>query len=199
MRLAPILALRTPLAACACGAEPADPCRLGPYTVAGNFVVDLDGGVLSEDHGNTTIWGRRGAQAFPLKFSPPPNYGVRILRLSADLAARHTLRGAAPAVPLPGLYTGVLLAIAAKYPSAGSERADWAADDTFAYKQGDIGPSGVLRFDIAEDHEGIENNWLGPDNTLWFVVAKYLDETGLATHLEVTFSSVRYVFERKCE
>lgn len=196
MRLLPVA---ISLAVCSCAAATPAPCRLGPYTVAGNFVVDLDGAVLQADQGNSTIWGRRESYGFPLKFTPPPGYGVRILRLSADLTARHTLRGHAPAAPAPGLYTGVLLAIATKYPSQGSIRADFAADDTFAYKQGDIGTSGVVRFDIKEDLSDVENNWLTETNTLWFVVAKYLDETDYATHLEATFSSVVYQFERDCE
>ena len=134
--------------------------------------------------------------AFPLTFRPGEGRTVRILRVSGDVTARWTTRGGGRAEPGPGLYTGFLAAVATAYPSMGSTRADFAADDTLAYVQGDIGADGVARAAFAEELRGVENAVLGEDDVLWFVAAKYLDETpGLATHLEVTFSQVRYRFE----
>ena len=183
-----LLFLLTPLVACA------NTHVCAEYVVAGNFAADLNGDVLEGDV-KAGLWGTRAAWGFPLTFAPPPGHRVRILGVSGDLTARWTTRGNGRAYAEPGLFTGVLVAAAANYPSQGSSRADYAADDTFAYAQGDIDSTGAVVVKFRESTRGVQNNLLGPDHRLWFVVAKYLDETELATHLEVTFSQVRYRFE----
>ena len=169
--------------------------------MAGNFSADLEGQVLPGDVERPEIWGLREAFAWPLKFEPPAGHRVRLLSITGDLTARLTTRGEGP-VWVSGAYpyVGVLAGVQTRAESAGSVHADHAADDVLAYIQADIGRDGVARIAMREDWRGLRNALLGPDHTVWFKVAKYLDETGLRTHLEVTFSQLRFRYEPEgCE
>lgn len=170
---------------------------IGPYTVAGNFSADLEGEIPPDAQYRADSWGRRAHWTFPLKFYPPPCCEVRILEIHGDLVARQTTLGEdAPDVP-GGRFTGVLVAIETLDPTQGSIRADLASDATLVYAQGDIGDSGVVRVPFSVNLRGVLNTVLGPENKLYFKMAKYLDESGRKTHMEITFSNVIYQFERK--
>lgn len=172
-------------------------CTGPTRTIAGNFAADLAGAEHDPAGEHPGLWGRGDAWVWPLTFrNVPPGYRVRILRLSGDLTARFSTRGDGPAASTPGRFTGVLAGVTTKNPSQGSAYADWAADDTLAYIQGDIGADGAFRASFREDHAGVENAVLEADHKLYFKVAKYLDETAIPwTHLEITFSAIHFCYE----
>jgi hypothetical protein len=94
--------------------------------------------------------------------------------------------GAVPA----GTNAGVLVG-AYSSAGAGSTRAAYAADGFFLYYQGGVG-SAPIRIQFNQD---VTEGYLASDNTLNWKVAEYLNTTGQAIHMEITFSQVvfRYV------
>lgn len=187
-------------------------CVLGPYMGASNFTVDLLDQIdhvealNAKANGEPTkisaapraeLWGGRDAFAFEIKYNPPANYRVRILRQHGTLTGRTTTFGVSSSRPAEGKFVGVLVALANKFPSQGSVRADILADDTYVYEQADIGDSGVIGAGYLPFHgeqADVVNNLLGEEHILYVVVAKYLDETGMWTHLEPTISQIVYEF-----
>jgi hypothetical protein len=183
-----LIVLATVLAASICAAQCSE-----PRTIAGNFAADLDGFAMS----GPGIWGRGDSWVFPLQLTPPAGHRVRILSISGDLTARFTTRGHGPAVAPRGTFTGFLAAVTTLPVSSGSAHADLAADDTLMYAQGDLSRrNSAVRLPFRESFaEDEANTVLGPEHRLYFKVAKYLDETGLATHLEITFSALRFCYQ----
>lgn len=179
-----------------CGSRPPAFAECPVYVGAGNFTVDLEGGELPGDSEREDIFGARGSWVFPLKFAPPEGARVRIREIHADVQAWPTRRGAGPAVVPAGEYAGYLAAVGTNRASMGSSRADWMADDVFAYWQGQVDSAGGSgRESFSVDLRDVENNVLGEENTLFFTVAKYLDTTGIPRmHIEVTFV-VKYAWD----
>ncbi len=182
MRMMLMALMFSGLAAAECG-----PVRY----VVGNYSYDIVG--VPDTRQDT--WGREGAQYSEQPFTNiPKGKVVRILKIIGDVTARWTTRGGRRAWPGPGYYTGVLGAISVVPRSVKSSHVVWGADDTLVYVQGDIGLSGVVRIPIeVEFDERVENAVL-PDGKLWFKFAKYLDETKLDTHGEITFG-ITYCYE----
>ena len=151
----------------------------------GNFAYNLVG--VPDTRPGT--WGRADAQYSELTFTAiPDGKAVRVLEITGDLTARWTTRGEGRAWPGFGYYTGVLGAVTTLPRSQGSATVNWGASDTLVYVQGDLGLSGVVRIPFkAEFDERVENAVL-PFGKLWFKAAKYLDETDLDTHVEITYS-----------
>lgn len=162
---------------------------LGPYTAAGNFATDLPG--APDTRPNT--WGKSGYAANVLTFAPPPGYRVRILEVRGDYVLWPTAMGESAAIVPPGTCMGGLAGLATTAPE-GSLRADWMADNTLLYVQvGTCG--GAVRAPFAANLRGVQNTLLGPDHKLVWKQAVWLNDTGLAGHMEVTFSNLIYQFE----
>lgn len=141
-------------------------------TIAGNFAYDLVG---DPDYRDGT-WGYAGAEYRTLAFKT----SVKIYEISGDLTA--WTRGSAP-----DPY-GVLAAIHTTGPG-GSRYADFAADNHLLYVQGVVTnptPASV------QFRETFPEGFLVPDGKLIFKFAKYLDPSGLSTHAEITFSSIKF-------
>lgn len=151
--------------------------------------------MLPGDDERPEIWGERGSWVFPLTFKPGEGETVRVLEINADVQAWPTRRGAGPSAIPEGEYVGYLAAVGTNPASMGSARADWMADDVFAYWQGQADSAGGgEREAFRADLRGVENNRLGPQHKLYFTLAKYLDTTGVdLLHMELTFV-VRYAF-----
>jgi hypothetical protein len=155
------------------------------HQIAGNFSFDLTG---AED-GRPGTWGRQAAQYNQLAFVDiPAGKVVRITNIIGDLTARWTTRGGRRSWPGYGYYTGVLAAVTTLPRSQGSRHVDWGADDTLVYVQGDIGFQGVVRVPIEVEFGLDVENALAPAGVLWFKAAKFLDETRLDTHMEITYA-----------
>ena len=170
-------------------------CVTGPMSAAGNFAVVLEGREFPGDSATPAIWGLRDYHVFPLQFFPPDGWRVRILSISGDLIATPTFRGEKPAVVEEGRFAGVLAAVGINESSQGSQYGDWMADDVLVYAQGTLGKyNPAITVQFREHHGATRNNVLHPSNKLYFTVAKYQDDTGTFTNLEITFSSVVYEF-----
>lgn len=141
-------------------------------TIAGNFAYDLRGDLDFREN----TWGYAGADYRTLTFKTP----VKIYEISGDLIA--WTRGAAP-----DAY-GVLAAIHTTGPG-GSKYADLAADNHLLYVQGVITDSTPASVQFRET---FPEGFLIPDGKLIFKFAKYLDLSGLPTHAEITFSSIKF-------
>ncbi len=168
------------------------PQILGPYTLAGNFAVDL-GGELDT---RPDTWGRAASVTNTLTFSPPPGYRVRILRIVGDQIMWPTLGANGPAIVPSGRYMGGLGGIHRTLSTEPLTHADFAADDHFVFVQhGTNGPVSRAPFDVVLT--GVENTLLRPDHQLHFKQASWLNDTGLMAHMEITFSTLVYQFERQ--
>lgn len=197
------------------GGPQVHPEVLGPYTGTTNFTVDLVG----EPDTRPGTWGTAGAVTWPLEFFPPPGFITRVLRLTCDQVVWPTASGFGPAEIPSGTYMGTLASILTTpiqgvhapslldpsqtvpphgmytpfYRPEGSVRANYLADEALFYLQsGTNGP--VVRVGETINLEGVTNTLL-PDNTLYFTQAVYLNDTGLAAHMEVTCSQIKYQFE----
>lgn len=155
---------------------------LGPYSAAANFSADLIG--APDARPNT--WGTAGATSHRITFRPPAGYRVRVLRVYGDFLAWPV--GKAP----EGRFAGALWGLQTTAPE-GSQRADWAADNTMLYVQVATGGQPArapVNFDVRE------GGLLEPDNVLVSRLAVWLNDTGLKIHMEPSFVAV-YQFERE--
>ena len=167
---------------------------LGPYVIAGNFSVDLAG---KPDKRRDT-WGRAGVQMHVLTFSPPKGYLVRILGILGDQLLWPTLGWKGPAIVPEGRYMAALGGIHRTLSKKPIVDADFAADDHFVFVQhGTNGPVSRAPFDVVLT--GVENTLLREDHQLHFKQAVWLNDTGLMAHMEITFSTLEYQFERQYE
>lgn len=72
-----------------------------------------------------------------------------------------------------------------------ADYADWAAGDTWVYVQAaSSGDPARVSFDA--DLDGVENAVVGRNHQIAFVQAVWLNDTGLAAHMEITFSSLQF-------
>lgn len=169
--------------------------QCGPIRhITGNFSYDIVG----EPDNRPYVWGRAGSQiAEPVEFfNVPAGMRVRILSVKGDMTARWTTRGNGRAWPGAGYYTGVLGALMTSADDYEvSEHATFSADNHLVYVQADIGLTGVVRVEIESTFHPENENAVLPHGKLWFKAAKYLDETGLDTHIELTFSRIEYCYE----
>jgi len=172
--------LATLLAAAVFAADPPD--ILGPYSSGTNFSADIKG---TPDTRPRT-WGTAGEFIFPIKFSPPPGYRVRILRAYGDFLVWPK------GVVVKGRFAGALFGLQTTAPE-GSVRADWLADNTFLYIQTATGGERAReQFDFPVDVGGL----LERDNMLRVKVAVWLNDTGLEIHCEPSFV-LTFSFERE--
>lgn len=161
---------------------------LGPYSASSNFTVDLTG---SPDDRPST-WGDAGVQSWKQLFHPPGGYRVRILRLVGDLTAWPKILPADAPVG-PGLVSGLLVGFQTT-AKEGSDRVDYAADNTMLYVQDAVGAAPEktrtpLNCDVSV------GGLLEADNALVIVAANFLNDTGTTIHMEVTYT-VTYQFEK---
>lgn len=164
---------------------------LGPYTATANFADDLAG---APDLRPET-WGTAGVSEHVLTFNPPEGYRVRILRIRGDFVLWPTKRELGPAIAPEGTFMGALSSVLTSAPS-GSSRADFLADNALFYVQLATEKRAV-RAIIEVDLSAVENALLPPDHKLRFFHAVWLNDTGLAGHMETTLSQIVYQFERK--
>lgn len=167
-------------------------CPPATYTVAGNFATDIAG----EVDGRPQTWGRAGSTTHVLTFeNVPEGRCVKLERIVGDFVLWPTTAGAGPAVVPEGRYMGGLAGVQV-YPLEGENgRADWASDETLVYVQtGTRGEVARAAFDV--DLRRVENSVLRANHQLAFVQAVWLNDTGLAAHMEVTFSALRFRYVR---
>jgi hypothetical protein len=198
MRIALILGFVALLSLCGWSTSadvPAD--VLGPYTAAGNLSADLFGAVDTRQ----STWGRAEAFTWDQQFSPPPGYRVRILEITGDVMAWPTDYGITAAAVPEGRCYGILAG--AHFPDengvvhGGSRHGTLMSDDTPFYVQGAACGAVAVNKDFHVDLRGVENNVLSGSNLLRWKAAIWLSDTGYPIHLEITFSSVKFVFEKE--
>jgi hypothetical protein len=169
---------------------------LGPHTVSGNFPRDLYGPVDTRGAGavcnvGPCIWGHADSDVLPLKFYPPPGYRVRVLSLRGDLVAWiKSLPGDAPT--LPESAAGVMLGYYGSNPNWAL--CDYCAEGYPLYIQDSVTQSSP-KTRAPYVYDGL-NFPLPADNTLYLVVAEFLNTTGKPIHLEATYT-VKFVFEKE--
>lgn len=175
------LALAVFLVLAYCALAQAQDAILGPYSAATNFSADI----LGDDDHRPDTWGKAGAHVWRIVFKPPAGYRVRVLRVYGDFLAWP--KGKVP----EGTYAGVLFGLQTTAPE-GSVRADWAADNCFLYVQTATGGQPAR---AAFDYDVSVGGLLQDDHVLIVKVAVWLNDTGLAIHMEPTLSII-YRFER---
>jgi hypothetical protein len=144
-------------------------------TSATNFSTDIVGVVDTR----SGTWGTAGAQTWHITFRPPAGQRVQILRVYGDVVAWPKGH------PQDGTRSGVLFGLQTT-AAEGSTAADWAADNCFLYLQDVLGVHGSRTpFDIR-----LEEVYLEADHIMVVKVASWLNDTGLAIHIEPTFSMV---------
>ena len=170
-------------------------CQLGPYVGSNNFTADLVG---TEDSREGT-WGTTEAHTWVQQFYPPAGFTTRILSIKSIVDATMVVSGT-PIYVYPGTSVGVLGAIANLPPGlGGSSHADFLSNSTFVYGQGVVSSSLIgISFDMSTPigFSEVTNNFLGADESLYYTVAKYLDNTFTTTHIEIT-TTILYTFVRK--
>lgn len=152
------------------------------YRGAGNFSADLKGPADTR----LATWGTAEACIKAIQFRPPEGQRVRMLKISGDLIAFPKVEGGQPVAN--NAYAGVLAGFFTSAADA-SVRADWLADNTMLYVQGAL-QANAIRVPFSEDLDYL----LEPDNRLLVKMAAYLNTTGYAIHLEVTYN-LTYRFE----
>lgn len=161
-----------------------------PFTVSGNFPRDLYGPL---DDRNLT-WGHAAAEVLPIRFSPPPGYRVRILKLRGDLVAMPRVIDAADPAPANG-YAGVLMGFSTT-SSAGAAECDFCATGCMLYIQDNLhgGEARRAPYDYSFRDERI---LLDRDNLLNLKLAAYLNTTGHPIHMEGTYTiTFEWVLDR---
>jgi hypothetical protein len=161
--------------------EPGRARTLGPYSLAANFSADLSG--QQDNRPNT--WGTVEAVYPKIVFHPPDGYRVHILRVYGDFLIWP--RGKVE----KGRFAGALWALHTTEPD-GSSRAEPAADNHLLYVQLATGGKSER---AAVDFVVREAGLLGADHTLVVKLAVWLNDTGLAIHMEASFVLV-YEFVR---
>jgi len=146
------------------------------YSAATNVVVDLKG----DPDARPGTWGTAGSVVWTIRFLVPAGYRVRILRAYGDFLIWP--RGKVP----EGAYAGALFGLQTSEPE-GSRLADLMADNCFLYLQVATGGKPER---AAFDHSVAAGGLLAKDNTLYAKVAVWLNDTGLAIHMEPTWVTV---------
>lgn len=172
------------------------------FTLATNLSVDLRG----KPDTRPTTWGT--AEAFEwgvdskdqdsITFHPPTGQRVKILAVQGDLVAWPTEMGLKPAVIPVGRYAGVLLGLGRqpRSPQVSSAHCSLCCRDVFVYVQGVLSQQqSTLRIPLQY---AAVNYILGPDHKLYVKVAVWLNDTGLAVHLEPTMT-IQYQWTTETE
>lgn len=178
-------------------------CVLGPYVGANNFAADL----LGELDTRPSTWGRADFTTLEITYEPPPGYRVRILEVNGIVDAHYWPNNdvftQAPSIlsfSEPVGSAGVLGAVGAEHPNmaSGSIRADWLADNTWAYAQGVLPLQGVFPVATPRLMNTVTNNVLGPEHKLYYTLATWLNTTERRVHVEMTASIVYEFVAEKC-
>lgn len=145
------------------------------HTSATNFSADI----LGEKDTRPGTWGTAGAAVWQIRFTPPPDKVVQVLRVYGDVVAW-------PRGPVEkGTFAGMLFGLQTTAPD-GSVRGNLLADNCFLYLQDVVAADGKRTpFDLRFD--GV---FLRPDNVLVIKVAAWLNDTGKEIHIEPTFAVV---------
>jgi len=159
------------------------------FSLCDNFATDL----MGVPDGRPDTWGSAGEYTHVVQILHVPHrMRVRVERIVGDFVMWPTMKGSFPAVVPPGQYIGGLAAIH-RFPrdEDGSQRMSdgkgWF--DHFVYVQtGTDGPVARAPFDI--DLSGVANNLLGETHEIAFKQAVWLNDTGLAAHMELTISNL---------
>lgn len=152
------------------------------YSVSANFSIDLQG----DPDTRPQTWGTAGDVVWTIQFLVPSGYHVRLLRVYGDFIIWP--RGRVP----EGTYAGTLLGLQTIVPDipSTSKLANNVADGCFLYVQlATGGKPERAAFDDAVAAGGL----LGDDNFLYVKVAVWLNDTGLAIHMEPTWITVLQV------
>jgi hypothetical protein len=145
------------------------------HTSATNFSADI----LGQPDTRPGTWGTAGAATWQIKFTPPPDKVVQVLRVYGDVVAWP--RGKVE----KGYFAGVLFGLQTSAPD-GSTRGTLLADNCFLYLQDVVTEEGKRTpFDLRFDEV-----FLQPDNVLVVKVAVWLNDTSREIHIEPTFSVV---------
>ena len=143
-----------------------------------NFSVDL----LGEADPRPNTWGTAGETVWPVHFNVPPGDRVRILRVYGDFLIWP--KGIVPR----GKFAGALLSLHTSSPDKPIPGlADLMVENCFLYVQ--LATSGRPErapFDYHVSTGGL----IDKDNTLYVKVAVWLNDTGLAIHMEPTWVTV---------
>jgi hypothetical protein len=150
------------------------------YSTATNFSADLHGSIDTR----SGTWGRAEAGYNLIRFTPPTGQRVRILRVYGDFIAWPV--GRVPQGKAAGALFG-LQTTAADW----AKHADLANDNCFLYVQvATSGPPARAPINYKVEDGGL----LETDNVLRLKFAAWLNDTGLAIHMEASLVIV-YQFE----
>jgi hypothetical protein len=162
----------------------------------------------TEGHADYTV--------FPLTFTPPPGYRVRILRLYGDLVSWPCTQPG-QSIP-PGTHAGVLLSIHTKMTET-SPHCDYCAGNALLYIQDGVvnqpvrtsfdltvntgvrtivpiaagvsaGGVRMLAERIVKPNVAETPGLLESGNKLYVKVSQWMNTTGVAMHMEPTFTVV---------
>jgi len=159
------------------------------YTVSGNFPRDLYGAVDTRQPGTVdregpTIWGHADSATATIQFYPPVGFSVKILSIRGDLISWIKTLPNEPATP-PESKAGTLAGF--ETPGAsGSLHCNLCADGTPVYVQDSVSEK-IPNSRAPFNYDGVDLT-LGPDNKLVSKVAEFLNTTGKAIHLELTYT-----------
>lgn len=148
-------------------------CIKKPCSLAANFSADIKG----DPDTRVDTWGTAGAVFKRITFTQKPGYRVRILRVYGDFLIWPMGK------VKQGRFAGALFGLQTTAPD-GSIRADWAADNCFLYVQVATG-GGPAR--SAFDYDTKAGGLLEADGVLVLKMAGWLNDTGLAIHMEPSF------------
>jgi hypothetical protein len=152
---------------------------LGPYTTSTNFATNLLGPVDTRPE----CWGNADTTSWPLTFTPPVGYRVRILKVHGDVVSWPMVLPGQAAPPANG-FAGILLSLH-NTGATGSVHCDGCSDNAFLYVQDAVRKDPVRTALNASVREG---GLLGPDNKMIVKVAAWLNTTGYPIHIEPTFT-----------
>jgi len=145
--------------------------------------MNLETNLLGTPDTRPETWGTQGSLIWPLHFDAPSGTRVRVLRVYGDFIIWP--RGKVP----EGTYAGTLFSLHTSDPQAPSSFAlmSLMAENCFLYLQMATGGKPERApFDFNVQDGGL----LSPDNTLYAKVAVWLNDTGLAIHMEPTWVTV---------
>ncbi len=150
-------------------------CPAKVRIVSGNFSDDLAG----QPDTRPGTWGTAGVAYHQVAFHPPAGCAVKILSISGDVVAWIRDYSYGQAGVLVGIHRQMW---GGKNPWAAC---DYCSEDTPFYRQMAVSEKPeTTTFDHA-----YRAGWLvGPDNTLWFKHAVWLNDTGQPVHLETTWT-----------
>jgi hypothetical protein len=143
------------------------------HSTSANFSVDLKG----DPDTRPNTWGTTGYVVWKVPFSVPAGMKVRILRAYGDFLIWPKGK------PPDGTYAGALLSLHTSSPDEPvTTISPLTVDNCFLYLQ--TATSGLPA--RAPFNDEVSAGGLLDDNTLYVKVAVWLNDTGLAIHMEPT-------------